>query len=289
MSDNNSLVNLGDISEPATVLIKKVSNAIGLIYEPHHVRRMAKAEADAQKIRALAQMEINELEQRAIERLVRQEARKQENIEAITAQATSQIPEDAHPENLDEDWVANFFNKCDTVSDAEMQSLWARLLSGEATRPGTYSKRTVELVSTLDKADAELFSKFCQFIWSCGDLLPLVFDTQNSIYTDSGITFSAIQHLDAIGLVSFEPVASYVRTGFGKYAQLFYYGRPLRVEFSGDSNNQLETGHIGLTSVGRELAPIAGSSHNEVFYHYVVEHWHKKQLILSSMAGGKAW
>ena len=33
---------------------------------------------------------------------------------------------------MEEDWIANFFDKCRIVSDSEMQSLWARVLAGEA-------------------------------------------------------------------------------------------------------------------------------------------------------------
>ncbi len=136
MSEGGSLINLGDLSKPATVLVEKVCNAVGIIYEPVHIKRKARAEADADKIKALARLELSEIEHRAVERLVHQEARKQENIEQITAQAAAALPENANVQNLDEDWVAHFFKQCDTVSDKEMQSLWARLLSGEATAPG---------------------------------------------------------------------------------------------------------------------------------------------------------
>lgn len=284
MADGNSLVNLGDLSKPATVLIEKVSSAVGIIYEPYHIKRKARAEAEAEKIRAIARIELTELEQRAVERFVHQESRKQSNIEEITAQAAAALPPDAKVENLEEDWVAHFFKQCDTVSDREMQSLWARLLSGEATNPGTFSKRTVDFISTIDKKDAALFTTFCQFIWVVGEPTPLVFETKNEIYTKHGITFSTLKHLDAIGLISFESVSGYARTGFGKYAHVFYYGRPTAIEFGGDANNQLQTGHVLLTSTGKELVPICGSSPNQEFYQYVINKWHSQGMILSSIA-----
>ena len=284
MSEGNSVINFGDLSKPATVLIEKVSAAVGIIYEPYHIKRKARAEAEAEKIKAIAKIELNELEQRAIERFVHQESRKQINIEQITAQAAASLPPDAKVENLEEDWVAHFFNQCDTVSDKEMQSLWARVLSGEATNPGTFSKRTVNFISTIDKKDAELFTKFCQFAWMIGEPSPLIYDTNDEIYTKQGINFGALKHLDSIGLVSFESVSGYARMGFGKYAHVFYYGQPTAIEFSGESNNQLQVGHVLLTSIGKELAPICGSSKNENFYHYVVRKWFEQGLILSSIA-----
>ncbi len=123
MSDSNSVINFGDLAKPATVLIEKVSNAVGVLYEPRRIRKKAEAEAEAEKIKALAGIELNEIQQRGIERFVQQEARKQANVESITAQAASQLDASAKTENLEEDWIAHFFDKCDKVSDEDMQSL----------------------------------------------------------------------------------------------------------------------------------------------------------------------
>lgn len=283
MSEGGSLINLGDLSKPATVLVEKVCNAVGIIYEPTRIKRMARAEAEAEQIKALAGIELRDIERRAIDRLVHQEARKQENIESITAQAATALPDTAKVDTLDEDWIAHFFKQCDTVSDKEMQSLWARLLSGEATSPGTFSKRTVEFISTIDKKDATLFTAFCQFVWMIGDPSPLIYEIDDEIYKKHGITFAALKHLDAIGLISFESVSGYARTGFAKYGRAFYYGLPTTIEFPADANNQMDVGHALLTSTGRELVVIAGSVRNQEFYDYVVKRWCTNGLVLSSI------
>ena len=285
MSEGGSLINLGDLSKPATVLVEKVCNAVGIIYEPVRIKRKARAEAEAEKIKGLARIELTEIEHRAIERFVHQEARKQENIEQITAQAAAVLPESAKVQELDEDWIAHFFKQCDTVSDKEMQSLWGRLLSGEATTPGAFSKRTVDFISSIDKKDAALFTKFCQFVWVLGDVSPLIYEIDNEIYAKQGINFDVLKHLDAIGLISFEALGGYARKGFGKYMHAFYYGRPTLVEFPADEKNQIATGHVLLTTTGKELVPVCGSVRNEEFYLYVVQKWSQEGLILSSLAG----
>ena len=284
MSEGGSLINLGDLSKPATVLVEKVCNAVGIIYEPVHIKRKARAEAEAEKIKGLARIELTEIEHRAIERLVHQEARKQENIEQITAQAAAVLPESAKVQELDEDWIAHFFKQCDTVSDKEMQSLWGRLLSGEATTPGAFSKRTVDFISSIDKKDAALFTKFCQFVWVLGDVSPLIYEIDNEIYAKQGINFDILKHLNTIGLISFEALGGYARKGFAKYTHAFYYGRPTLVEFPADEKNQIATGHVLLTTTGKELVPVCGSVRNEEFYLYVVQKWSQEGLILSSLA-----
>lgn len=283
MGDGNSIINLGDLAKPATVLIEKVSSAVGVLYEPRRIRKRAEAEAEAEKIKALAGIELTEIQQRGIERLVQQEARKQENIESITAQAASQLPPSANTEALEEDWVAHFFDKCDKVSDKDMQSLWSRLLAGEATKPGTYSKRTVDFVATMDKKDAELFTTFCQFTWMIDELVPLIFDASDEVYTKRGINFTSLKHLDSIGLISFESVSGYKKYGYGKNTVIFYFGQPTLVEFSKEKDNEIELGKALFTQTGKELVTICGARRNQEFYEHAIEKLFKKNITLSSI------
>ncbi len=278
MADQYSLVNLGDWSRPATVLIERVSDAVGGIFKPQQIKRIAKAEAEAEKIKALAKIEISEIEQRALTRFVKEEGKKQENIERITAQAAQQLGDKARPENLDDDWIVNFFEKCRIVSDNEMQSLWAKLLAGEATTPGTYAKRTVGFVSNLDKTDAHMFTKLCTFAWQIGVIVPLVFDIQHEIYQKHEITFNTLTHLDNIGLITFNNISGFKSTKLPKNVVVHYYGHPLGLEFPKDENSDLELGRLLLTKVGQELAPICGSNRSDEFFQYVVEKWFRENL-----------
>jgi hypothetical protein len=41
MSNGGSLINLGEISKPATVLIEKIADAIGGVFKPYQIRRVA--------------------------------------------------------------------------------------------------------------------------------------------------------------------------------------------------------------------------------------------------------
>jgi hypothetical protein len=282
MSEGGPLINLGDISKPATVLIEKISDAVGAIFRPYQIRRIAHAEADASKIQALAQIEITELHQRALVRMIQEESKKQENIEAIVARALEDLKPDARPESLDNDWLAHFFDKCKLISNAEMQSLWARLLAGEANHPGTFSRKTVEFVAIMDKADAQTFTNLCRFAWFLGSVLPLIYDTDAEIYTKHGINFNTLNHLDSIGLISFNSITGFVRRRLPRTITIHYYGRPVNIEFLKDQENELEIGRMVLTKIGQELAPICGSTPLEDFHQYVISHWVKQDLVVYS-------
>lgn len=282
MSDGKALVNLGDLSKPATVLIEKISNAIGVLYEPTRVRRAARAEADAKKISAIANIELNEIEDRAMHRVIHQESRRQENIENITATAIPDLSENANVQNLEEDWIAHFFKNCEDVSDQEMQSLWSRLLVGEANKPGTFSKRTVDFVATLDKKDAQVFTALCQFCWFQGRPLPLIYSHDDEIYAKAGISFSSLQHMSEIGLLTFNSITGFQLKTKAKKIVVFYFGKPTEIEFSKDTDNSLPAGQVLLSRVGEELASICGAQPNNEFYLHIIERWYKEGLVVSS-------
>lgn len=274
----SSLINIGELSKPATVLIQKISDAVGGVFKPYQIRRVAAAEAEAEKIKALAQIEISELQHRAVVRFVAEETRKQASIESITEKALPDLNADARPQDMENDWISNFFDKCRLVSDEEMQNLWAKVLAGEANAPGKYSKRTVGFLSSIDKSDAILFTHLCGFGWFLGKVFPLIYDIENEIYTRHGIDFLGLKHLDEIGLLSFEPLAGYRRTGLREIVKVFYYGTPINLRFPKKENNDLDVGQVLLSKTGQELAPISGSQVVPGFLDFVLDKWTRSGL-----------
>ena len=268
-----SLIDLGDLSKPADTLIRKVSDAVGGIFAPYQVKRIAKAEAEAAMIEAQSEIEISELHRRAAHRFIEEEAQRQTNMEDITAKALPQLNAEATPDSIENDWLVNFFDKSRIVSDNEMQVLWARVLAGEANASGTFSKRTVNFLSDLDKVDAELLTKLCRFGWSIVDVVPLVFDVQAEIYNSCGINFVTVSHLESIGLVQFNNLSEFRRIKLPKRFSLHYYKKPLMLEMPKDADNELNIGHVLLTKIGQELVPICGSRPVEGFWDYVRDRW----------------
>ncbi len=275
MSDDKSvsLVNFGELSKPADTLIKKVSHAVGGMFAPWQIKRMAKAEAEVSLIRAKSEIEITDLHRRAMHRFVEEEANRQENMETITEKALSQLKEGSDPSRMEDDWVTNFFDKSRIISDSDMQDLWASVLAGEANSPGTYSKRTVNFLGDLDKTDAELFQALCSFGWFVPDLQALIFDAKASIYNDKGINFMTLTHLDSIGLIRFDSLSGFERLELPKTFSLMYYGELLNFTMGLEKDNKLPIGHVLLTQVGRELATVCKAQVVEGFFDYVKEKW----------------
>jgi hypothetical protein len=275
MSDDKStsLVNLGELSKPANTLIEKVSSAIGGVFEPWQIKRVAKAEAEAKLIKAKSEIEITDLHRRAMHRFVEEEAKRQENMEEITKKSIPHLKEESNPENMEDDWVTNFFDKSRIISDEEMQGIWAQVLAGEANAPGSFSKRTVNLLGDLDKRDAELFQALCRYGWFFGRFTPLVFDSEEKIYNDLGINFGSLSHLDSLGLIQFNSVTGFSRHRLPKNFTVTYCGQPLSLTINQDNDNKISIGKALLTQAGQELARVISAPGVEGFYDYVKEEW----------------
>jgi hypothetical protein len=278
--DFQSFFNIGELSKPATVLIEKISDAIGGIFKPYQIVRVAKAEEEAERIRAESQIQISDLQRRALHRFLEEEAKKQKNIEEITRQTLPQLNNNSNPEQIENDWIINFFDRCRLISDSQMQSLWSRVLAGEANFPGTYSKRTVNLLSSMDKTDAQKFTDICTFAWIIsGDIYLLIYDFDDEIYKKKGIDFPLLSHLDSIGLIHLSSFVNYNITDLPKTVSVSYYKTPIILEFPAETENVLDIGHAVFTKVGLELYQICGSQPDAEFREYVMTDWKKQGYI----------
>jgi len=119
-------------------------------------------------------------------------------------------------------------------------------------------------------------------MWVQGEPMPLIFDLNDDIYTKHGITLSALKHLNEIGLVTFE-TNGFVKKKLGKYTRLFYCGKPTKIGFPNEENNQLDLGFVRLTEEGKALVNTSNIFCNQVFYEYVIKRWFQQGFILSSI------
>ena len=282
MTNGNSLVNLGDLAKPVTKLVTKISNAVEGSAKPWQIRRVAAAEADATVMRAAAEkeaaiieaqadIEITDLHRRAANRWINEQAQIQMNMEDITRLSLPMVNEDARPDEMEDDWIVNFFDKGRLISDDDMQALWARILAGEANSPGSYSKRTVNALAELDKSDAELFRTLCGFVWTLGaSPQPLVFDYHDPIYKDCGLNFENLQHLDAIGLIRLDVDSYSFYFDEDENPVINYYGRSL-ISHAPSIGTEFSVGQVLLTQSGAELVGICGGEEVEGFYEYALD------------------
>ena len=292
MADDKSLVkieklqNVLGLSKPLTRLMDRIFDLTGILYEPRRIRSVAQAEADADLIKTQGQLKNKELQQRAALRFISEEAKKQENMESIIEKAIPFVTEDSSkPDEMEDDWIVNFFDKCRLISDDEMQQLWSKILAGEANAPRTYSKRTVNLLGSLEKRDADLFTSLCSFILKMsGRAIPLIYDHNAEIYNKQNVGFEAFSHLSDIGLISFDFAAGFTLNLSQRTFIANYFGTNIFVEGPENGKNNktngfsIESGSAILTISGHELAQICNPKPVDGFLDHVLENWKKQSL-----------
>lgn len=254
---------LGGISEPAKALIEKCSDALGAVAHPYQIVRVANADAKASVIKARADVEVAKIkaegdieilavEERALQRLVYEEGKKQQNIESIVAKALPQVSESAAPQQIDEDWLSNFFDKCRLISDEEMQCLWAQILANEANTQSSFSKKTVNTLQSLEKQDALAFQTLCRFCVDIdGKKFPIINNLNDEIYTENDFSMEKLNDLQSLGLVvtSGWSFAVPVKTD---HAIVRYHSDAMKV-VPRTEDPSIGIGRAMLTTIGEEL------------------------------------
>ena len=255
-------------------LITKISDAIGWYTAPKQVTRMAAAEVKAELIRARGNAEVEEVElsqlirrtelRSAVEQIV-----EQMNLEAIILKALPRLEEDARPQDMDKDWIKNLFDKSRHISDDEMQEWWAKILAGEANNPGSYSKRAVNILGDMGQAEAQLFGNLCNFVWNfSGRAVPLIYDANHAIYTNSRITHSSCSYLVELGLLNYTPpIVSY--GGAEEVGIATYHHHEIR--FAEIPNRRgLNVGYAAFTFSGLQLSGLCDTRPVDGFFEYVL-------------------
>ena len=79
----------------------------------------------------------------------------------VSVEATNQGTNNNEETTINDDWLNNFENEARPKSTEDMQTLFGRILAGEIRKPGSYSIRTVKVLSQLDQNVAVLFKKLC--------------------------------------------------------------------------------------------------------------------------------
>ncbi len=274
MDTNQSLINLGELAKPATTLIEKISEGIFFIFQPWHKKKMAEADVYEEKLHAMAEIEITVIQRRAMSRFYHEEAKKQNNMENIIAKALPEVTEQAKPDQVENDWIVHFFEKCRLISDDQMQGLWAKILAGQANAPGKYSKKTIDILSSIEKADAILFSKLCSFSVIIMDkILPLIYDINKSIYKENGIDFEPLSHLESLGLIHFDNIRGFRMQKLSQKGFIPYFESRAWIEFQKPEDNEIQLGKVLLTKAGQQLAHISDAQPIDGFIDYLKEKW----------------
>lgn len=227
MSNKPEIKDLLGLAEPATKLIEIVSGAIGTIYEPRKIKKLADAEAyRIQKLTTTAQetnfngeiefldgkitINSNNVNDIEIKSLIVNEVKRlfneNENIKRIADFAYNELENDniELSEDIDEDWKNNFFDKSKKIYSEDLQFIFGKILAGEIRQPGTYSKRLLNILSNLSPKEATLFNKISKYVLHDSKNSFIISDSE--ILSNFDITIEDIIDLEEAGLINSNPL-----------------------------------------------------------------------------------
>ena len=257
-------------SPVARVLVERACDATGALLEPWRRRRLTRVDVEREVALALVgqikDADVAALVERAMVRTIVECAMRHANMEAVLDKATGYLDDGStNPAGIDADWLVYVLDKSGLVSDEAMQDWWARLLAGEANRPGAFSRQAVNALANMDTGLVRSFESFCRFVGAYDDVeYPIILPnvggdtTLDAIYTGHGIDVAAINRLHEIGLVrSLLPPLGFTlathRTKEKGTVTVSYNGSSRILPCSWDD---AIVGSADFTSIGRELLTI---------------------------------
>lgn len=101
------------------------------------------------------------IEDRSGRRIRINHLRRQQNMEKIVEKSIPYCAGDQISERTDADWFDNFIELAERVSNPTMQELWAKILAGEVSQPGSFSLKALQAFKNMSLHEAKLFGKAC--------------------------------------------------------------------------------------------------------------------------------
>lgn len=161
-------------SPAATRLVDAIVSGVGELFFPWRLRRNNQAQIDVIQrygnlLSGIRTDEI-ELTERTTARVLLGQKKDQLNRERIAERAIEDLSQNyssiAGPDvqdcKLEQDWVEYFWEKAGSVTDSDMQGLWARVLTRKAVGHGV-SLRTLDLLRTLSLEEAQVIEQLSKF------------------------------------------------------------------------------------------------------------------------------
>lgn len=280
------------LSQPLTKLVETIARGVGIVYEPTHKKRMAKATAeeiqiianecqknlqfpityDKGQVSVSTNQQFVELAQRAVLRTLNQEMNKQQNIESIVHFAEENLKQETKvsEEPVSQTWLSNFFEFSGHIEEEDLQKIWGKLLAGEIKQPNSYSLRTLNTLKNMTSNEARIFQSLSSFVVMGEEKGFLPYD--NKLHTKYDIEYENILLLDDCGLINSQGETNCVFSFKPNNVEQLYnnnFVAELHKKNCVDTDVQLDV--YPLTSAGRELFNIVSKDSNLNFFKDIIK------------------
>lgn len=259
-------------------LVAVLRDTLGIVISP--LKKVLDAKADSyierKKVAQKFELEKIDLVGRAKMRLFETEVRRQYNLEEIGKEAIKLLPPTAKPKKIDLDWLHHFSASAQDVNEPTLRLIWARLLTEEATKPGQFSRRTLDVLKNFSRQDCALFEKLSQYLFTFENHTPCYLSNLDYGKTGDSLSYEELLHLGSIGLLEYD-----INTSFSFEPQekgnLIYWDKKIIV-INSSKKGKIYLPAIYTTRITQELLKIINKNVNEKFFNQLLEYFKSKDL-----------
>ena len=247
------------LSKPLEKLMDFIVMASKGIFQPFQMKRIAKAESHIRQLEMVdrfkntltksladytAQKILSLREQTQLENLLK--------IYECSAYELNKI-QTISDKPIDFEWAVMFSDYAENVSDKEIQVIWGKILAGELSKPGSFSKRTISVLKLLEKEEAEYFMELSKYIVNGTFIL------EGSHTFSSNYPYYKLLYLRNAGLVAAGT------SSCTTYKDEYIFGDVKLRIFNKKDISPLSFNIIVLTNTGMELQRLIKAEHNEFY------------------------
>lgn len=271
------------ISQGAGLLYKRIERKDESMAKAKDHILIAEAEVIAQEIR-----EKNLVVSPQLQGYLSNRSRQAQTIDDVAFKTTKYLDANVSDEPVNKDWSVRFFDTVKDVCSDELKEVWAKVLAGEISKPGSVGLRTLEILKNISQSEALLFLKFAAIATKQG----IIFKYNGNKFDEIGLAYKDILLMRESGLISngdnlrifYEKEAKQINGNlYGVYQR---YGK--KVLFIGNqSNEKLGLENIALTTAGVELRDISIFDFNYEYLELTKEHLNRKGYFVEILNGSE--
>ncbi len=197
--------------------------------------------------------------------------------------ALDEMDEDANMDNLDKDWLLDFFDKVSKIEEADSQKVFGMLLAKAASDEELCSKTLLNCLFLMGKKEVRSFLNICRFTFVEMDVddenqivaVPVIYFSQNvKKFNKHGLSSHMLNKLQTLGLIEVDFKSEYVFRS--EHVRLRYGNSVVEIE----NGKSTRIGNVRFTYDGFLLYQITEKMHNPAILNGIIHTWFKRKYTI---------
>ncbi len=191
--------------------------------------------------------------------------------------AVDNMDNDAKAENLNGDWLLDFFDKASLITEDDTKLIWGKLLSYASSDKHICSKTLLNTLFLMGTEETKDFLNVCQYCLIEMDVdydsdkisaYPIIFFSKHvETYKNQKISSLRLQKLQNLGLLDIDLKSEYIFAK--KKVKMRYKNKIIEVEH----DKKIKIGNVRFTYEGFLLYQMSEKIYNSNILNYIVEIW----------------